>query len=124
LHYLEKSFLRRLTPRLKFDEAFYREIKDLQQFEKFKFLSSYLSKLNYNFESNTSVKSSLERVITFFNNRSKWRELYKAREELLKLNMNFKTIGNDNTKVESNSFNNSKSVNNETEELRVRLFFI
>jgi hypothetical protein len=123
LHYLDKSFLRRLTPRRKLDEQFYRQIKDLQQHDKFTFLENYLLRLNYNFETNVLVKNSLERVIDFFNNRSKWKALYKARDDIIRLNMNFKIIGNDNTKVDTHSFNSKISIN-ETEDLRVRIYII
>jgi hypothetical protein len=120
LHYLEKSFLRKLVPKRKFDENFYREIKDLQQIEKYQFLKDYLMMLNYNFE-NFVVKNSIEKVLNFFINRSKWKGLYKTRDDIIRLNMNFKTIGNENTKVDSRSFNSKVSIN-ETEELRVRFF--
>jgi hypothetical protein len=76
--------------------------------------------LNYNFE-NFVVKNSIEKVLNFFINRSKWKGLYKTRDDIIRLNMNFKTIGNENTKVDSRSFNSKVSIN-ETEELRVRFF--
>jgi hypothetical protein len=124
LHYLEKWFLRKLKPQRKFDENFYRNIKDLQQNEKFQYLKDYLMMLGYNFETNILVKNSIEKVLSFFINRSNWRSLYKIKEDMIKLNMNFKTIGNENTKVESNSNTKVCVSINETEELRVTYILI
>jgi hypothetical protein len=119
--------MRKLVPRKKFDENFFKQIKDFSQIEKYYYLKEYLRRLNYNFDSNNNqiVKSCIEKVLDFFNNRSKWKSLYKATEDIIRLNTNFKTIiGYENTKVgESHSFNSKLSIN-ETEELRVRLFII
>jgi hypothetical protein len=76
--------------------------------------------LGYGFDANQFIKNSIDKVIGFFYDRSKWKGLYKTRDDLIRLNMNFKTIGNENTKVDSHSF----SIGNETEELRVRLYII
>jgi hypothetical protein len=119
---LEKSFLRKLTPKRKFDELFYRDIKDLPQYEKYEYLKEYLIMFNYNFEANLFIKNAIDKVINFFFDRSKWRGLYKTLDDIIRLNMNFKTIGNENTKI-SNSFS-KESFGNETEELRVRFVII
>jgi hypothetical protein len=115
--------MKKLVPRRKFDENFFKQIKDLPQYEKYQYLNNYLRKLNYNFESNNNqiVKGCLEKVYDFFNNRSKWKCLYKAKEEILRLNTNFKTvIGHENHTKESHTFNSKASIN-ETEELRAML---
>mgnify|MGYP000370251211 CR=1 FL=1 len=112
LHYIEKSFLKKI--KRKFDENFYKNIKDLHQYEKFQYLEDYLENLGYNFESNSILRKSIDTVMTFFTNRSTWKKLYKVKDDIIKLNLNFKTIGCETHE----SFQNSL---NETEELKVRL---
>jgi hypothetical protein len=115
LHYIEKSFLKKIRKR--FDENFYKNIKDLQQYEKFQFLEDFLQNMNYSFESNSILKKSINTVLTFFTNRSTWKKLYRVKDDIIKLNLNFKTIGCETHESFQNSIN-------ETEELKVRLYYI
>lgn len=92
LHYLDKSFIRKSKVGSLLDDEFCLKIKDMEQSEKFNHLIEYMNKLNYNFEANGQVKSIFDSIINFFTNRSKWKNLYKAKDDILKLTSNFKEI--------------------------------
>lgn len=123
LHYLEKSFIRRQKVSSDLDGNFYVKIKDMQQSEKFQFLVEYMSKLNYNFETNSQVKNIFDSIINFFTNRSKWKNLYKAKDDILKLTSNFKEI-EFSRKESRHVVCISQTSVNETDELKVNIVFI
>lgn len=123
LHYLEKSYIRKIKGNSNIEGDFYVKIKDLEQSEKFNYLVDHMTKINYNFEANIQVKNIFDSIINFFTNRSKWKNLYKAKDEILKLTANFKEIdmGRKDSKVMTQ---HSQSVVNETDELKVNILFI
>lgn len=84
-----------------YDEDFSRKIKDLSHNKKFNFLREYLVENNYDFEKNHIVKEIFETVIVFFNNRTKWKLLQKARDDIQKLNLEIK----DNSSVYEHKVN-------------------
>ena len=54
--------------------------------------------MNFDFEYSisTKIKKIFDDVFSFFNNRSKWNNLYKARDEIIRLNSNTKIDNNVN----------------------------
>jgi hypothetical protein len=84
----------------------------LQQNEKFEYLQEFLQSFNYRYESNSILKKSIDTVLTFFTNRSTWKKLYKVKDDIIKLNLNYKVIGCETHESFQNSIN-------ETEELKV-----
>lgn len=94
-----------------FNRNFYYKLKDLSQREKFEILSDHLNKLNFDLQ-NSVIFPIFNSVILFFGNRSKWKKLRIAHEEILKINSNYKE-------------NSVKTVvRNETDELRVIIYLI
>jgi hypothetical protein len=124
---VEKSFLKKLSPRRAFDENFYSNIKDLGQFEKYQYLKDWLLSLGYNFDSNLKCKNIFDRVFNFFQNRSKWKSLYKARDDIIKMSMGYKEVEGD-SKLDHNKLfrKSSKEITsvNETDELRVEKYIL
>jgi hypothetical protein len=57
-----------------------------------------MNKMNFDFEYSISmkIKKIFDDVFSFFNNRSKWNNLYKARDEIIRLNSNTKIDHNVN----------------------------
>ena len=104
-----------------FGKEFYMSIKDLPQIEKYQQLKNHLARKNFNIEANVQLKSIFDCVLAFFNNRSKWRNLFQAREEIIKLNLSHKeTESNKNTESNNNLNYTSKAASlNETDELKV-----
>jgi hypothetical protein len=68
----------------------YREIKDLSQLDKYYFLKDLLNASNFNFDTNYIIKKVFEDVFNYYQNRSKWGNLFKARDDIIKLNSTFK----------------------------------
>ena len=73
-----------------FDKDFYNSIKDLTQVEKYANLKNHLIIKNFILDSNPQLKNIYDSVEAFFNNRSKWKNLSIARDEILKMNFNYK----------------------------------
>jgi hypothetical protein len=48
--------------------------------------------MNFEFDNNSAskIKNIFDDVFCFFSNRSKWKNLYRARDEIIKLNSNIK----------------------------------
>jgi hypothetical protein len=122
IYYLEKYFYSQKKPNI-FTKEFYLSIKDLSQADKYSFLKNYLQKKNFSLDSQPMLKGIFESVTAFLSNRSKWRSLFRARDEIIKMNMNYK---------ETDSFREFKNVEynkyyltskepsvNETDELKV-----
>lgn len=79
-----------------YDEEFSRKIKDLSHNKKFNFLREYLVENSYDFEKNHIVNKIFETVLAFFNNRTKWKLLQKARDDIQKLNLEIKDNSSEN----------------------------
>ena len=81
------------------DNDLYNNIKDLSQCDKYYYLKDWLNKINLDFEYIVSmkIKKIFDDVFSFFNNRSKWNNLYRARDEIIKLNSNLRIDHNLNT---------------------------
>jgi hypothetical protein len=124
IYYLEKYFCSQKKPNI-FTKEFYLSIRDLGQGEKYTFLKNYLQKKSFSLDAHPMLKSIFESVSAFLSNRSKWRSLFRARDEIIKLNMNYKETDSfrEYKNVEYNKYNitsREPSVN-ETDELKVNL---
>jgi hypothetical protein len=74
-----------------FNEKFYIEIKDLSQQDKYTFLKDQMYSIGINIsQENNLLKNILDNVFNFFQNRAKWKNLYKARDDIIKLSINYK----------------------------------
>ena len=67
-------------------DTYFNEILQINQEEKFNALSKYLTDHQFDFEKNEIIKQVFEIVFNFLNDRSKWKDLYIAQEDLLKNN--------------------------------------
>jgi hypothetical protein len=124
LHYLEKSFLKKLNSKSSFDEEFFNDIKEMEQQEKYNYLKSWLEKKGFKFDVNPLLNGVFENVYNFLHSRAKWRCLYKARDDILKLSMNYKdnegqSIVNTSRSRNAESARDREISVNETDELRV-----
>lgn len=92
----------------------------MTQHEKYIHLQDYLSELNYDFLTNTKVKSIFENVLSFFQNRSKLNNLHQAQEDVLKLTQNLvmEPLQND-SKINFSRFSIEKANGEQTEDLIV-----
>jgi hypothetical protein len=82
-------------------------------------LINYITSFGYNFEQNPQIKIIFDLISKFFTNRSKWKNLRKAKEIIIKLNTDYKEIENlqrDSKKDSEMGFNDNV---NETDELKV-----
>jgi hypothetical protein len=102
IFYIEKK-----VKGINFDQNFYYSLQDVSQYEKFEKLQKYLQINNYDLNS-SSLKSIYMTVMVYFNNKSKWKQLSQAYEEILRLNFKADTL--------------KEITVNETDELRVKLF--
>ncbi len=63
---------------------------------------------NYDFERNTIINDIFDSVLVFFNNRTKWKLLQKAKDDIQKLNLEIK----DNlTEINQNNIDKSHNEN-------------
>lgn len=58
--------------------------------EKFNFLKDFLAEKNFNLDCNAQLNKIFDCVFAFFQNRSKWKNLYLARDEIIGLNTGYK----------------------------------
>lgn len=63
---------------------------------KFSFLKEYLEINNYDFGINVSISEIFDSVFEFFNNRTKWNLLTKAKDKIQKLNLEEEKFNNEN----------------------------
>ena len=124
IYYVEKYFWSQKKSNI-FDKEFYLNIRDLPQCDKYTYLRNYLIKKNFSLDANLQLKSIFESVTTFFGNRSKWRSLFRARDEIIKMNMNFKESDSfrdyKNTEYNKYYLTSKECSVNETDELKVRI---
>ena len=73
---------------------------------KYTFLKEYLEINNYDFDSNISITEIFESVFEFFNNRTKWNLLIKAKDKIQKLNLEDEEINNENIINQNNDTHN------------------
>lgn len=81
-------------------------------------MQDWLNNRGYNFEINLNIKNLFDTVLSYFTNRSKWKDLYRARDEILKLVQSYKE--NNPSVRESNKNLSYRSNINETDELYVK----
>ena len=103
-------YIERTSKGVNFNKSFYYSIRDLSQQERYEKLKTYLLSFNINLELSI-LKNIYSAVQAFFVNRSKWRNLTKAYEEIIKINSSFKEETPKNTMKEGSV--------NESDELRV-----
>lgn len=89
---MDRSFFKKLNKARNIDKDFYEGIKDLEQSEQFDYLMNYIKNLDYNFENNQQIKTVFDLISKFFINRSKWKNLRKAKDIIIKLNLDYKEI--------------------------------
>lgn len=90
LYYTDKTFSSKHSNIKCFDTEFSRKIKDFSHNKKFNFLKEYLEENNYDFSKNKIINDIFETVSIFFNNRTKWNLLRKAKDDIQKLNLEIK----------------------------------
>jgi hypothetical protein len=78
-------YIERKVKGINFDKNFYYSLRDLSQNEKYEKLKNYLQSYNYDLNS-SSLNTIYMAVIIYFNNRSKWKQLSQAYDEILKIN--------------------------------------
>jgi len=107
LYYTDKTFFSKFENKKLFDSEFSRKIKDLSHNKKFNFLREFLLENNYDFINNVIINDIFETVHVFFNNRTKWKLLQKAKDDFQKLNLELK----DNLSENANKVEKSRSEN-------------
>lgn len=108
----------------KFGDDFYNEIKEMDQVGKYNHLRSLLETKAYDFERNPQLNSIFSNVFSYFQSRAKWKCIYKARDDIIKLSQSYK----EETEEEVNQTIKNKgcktgrlSSANESADLRVRV---
>jgi hypothetical protein len=103
------------------EKELYANIKDLSQVERYYFLKEWMNKMNFEFHSSTTTKlrKIFDDVFSYFNNRSKWKNLCRARDEIIRLNCNIKI---ENPVKEANTLKSYEVSANDTQEWRVRIY--
>lgn len=83
------------------------------------YLKDWLNRMNfeYDFNGGMKIKKIFDDVLSYFHNRSKWRNLYKARDEIIRLNSNLKI---ENPLRESSSLKSPDIIANDTHEWTVK----
>ena len=91
-------------------DSFYKDIKDMDQQNKFHYLKSWLKRNKFPFDTHKAIIEILEYVFTYFKTRARWKCLLKAKNDILKLterlNNTSEIIKNDLI----NKFNNNNNV--------------
>lgn len=107
LYYTDKTFFSKFDNKKCYDAEFSRKIKDLSHNKKFNFLREFLLENNYDFNKNKIINEIFDTVQVFFNNRTKWKLLQKAKDDIQKLNLEIK----DNLSENANKADKSRSEN-------------
>jgi len=120
LYYTDKTFFSKFENKKLFDSEFSRKIKDLSHNKKFNFLREFLLENNYDFIKNVIINDIFETVHVFFNNRTKWKLLQKAKDDFQKLNLELKDNLSENAnKVEKSRSENILEKNDDTHQYMV-----
>jgi len=120
LYYTDKTFFSKFENKKLFDSEFSRKIKDLSHNKKFNFLREFLLENNYDFINNVIINDIFETVHVFFNNRTKWKLLQKAKDDFQKLNLELKDNLSENAnKVEKSRSENILEKNDDTHQYMV-----
>jgi len=104
------------------EKELYNKIKDLPQTKKYHFLKEWINIKNIEFDSFSSlkIKKIFDDVFSFFNNRSKWRNLIRARDEIIILNSNIKI---ENTVKDENNSKFCEFSANDTQDMNVQIYY-
>jgi len=90
---------------------------------KFTFLKDYLELNNYDFIAHGPLSEIFDSVFEFFNNRTKWNLLAKAKDKIQKLNLEIKVSINDNEEYNGNFVNQTSDSHNIEVEI-FKLYFL
>lgn len=125
MYYTDKTFFCKLENKKCYDAEFSRKIKDLSHNKKFNFLREFLLENNYDFQKNLMIADIFETVLVFFNNRTKWKLLQKAKDDMQKLNLEIKDNLSENAnKAEKSHSENILEPNDDTCQYMVNMIFI
>lgn len=82
---------------------------------------------NYDFERNYIINDIFDTVLVFFNNRTKWKLLQKAKDDIQKLNLEIKDnlSENNHNKIDKSNYENILDGNDDTHQYMVliKIFF-
>lgn len=89
-------------------DSFYKDIKDMNQQNKFKYLKSWLKYNKFPFDIHKAINEILDYVFTYFKTRARWKCLLKAKTDVLKLTERL----NNTSEIIKNDLINNFSKNN------------
>lgn len=94
-----------------YDIEFNRKIKDMSINNKFSFLKEYLELNKYDFSANIAISEIFDTVFEFFNNRTKWNYLGKAKDKIQRLNLENKMSINEEENEKEEKLYNENIIN-------------